>query len=99
MCAGGAAAAAQVGENCQLRRVGGLAVEEGGVFKYLHNALGDDSGKLAVRRGRARRPPPPPPSSRLGGDGRRPALGDGALRSRGVREGGPSSALRDCSFL
>ena len=61
MCAGGAAAAAQVGENCQLRRVGGLAVEEGGVFKYLHNALGDDSGKLAVRRGRARRPPLPPP--------------------------------------
>jgi elongation factor Ts len=39
---------ATIGENIVLRRVARLAVEEGGAFSYVHNALGPGIGKIGV---------------------------------------------------
>src|SRR5439155_13239538 len=39
---------ATIGENLVLRRLQRLAVLEGGVFSYVHNALGPGLGKIGV---------------------------------------------------
>jgi elongation factor Ts len=39
---------ATIGENLVLRRTARLAVSEGGVFAYMHNALGPGIGKIGV---------------------------------------------------
>jgi len=39
---------APVGENCQLRRAGGIEVKQGVIAKYMHTPMGTDVGKLGV---------------------------------------------------